>query len=236
MLDVKTGSGALMHRLEDSIALAKAMARVGHLAGKPVIALVSGMEQPLGTHVGNSLEVKEAIDVLAGRTAGDLLDVSLKLGGYMMLLAGLVSNPEAGEARMREAIASGAGLHKLEGDDPRPGGDPRVCDDVCLLPQASVVRTARRGKGGYIRSMDTTALGMAAQAMGAGRLSLEDQLDYAVGYVMKIRIGDRVSEDTPLCGCMPARRRTRSAPRTRSAQPFSSVKRPAPVQRISMPL
>ena len=65
VLDVKTGSGALMHTLEDSIALAKAMVDIGAQAGKPILALVTGMEQPLGKHVGNALEVKEAIDILS---------------------------------------------------------------------------------------------------------------------------------------------------------------------------
>ena len=84
VLDVKTGSGAIMHTLEDSLTLAENMVRVGTLAGKPIVALVSGMDQPLGTHVGNALEVKEAIDILAGRAGGDLLEVSLMLGGFML--------------------------------------------------------------------------------------------------------------------------------------------------------
>ena len=199
VLDVKAGSGAIMHTLEDSLALAEALVRVGALAHKPVIALVTGMDQPLGTHVGNALEVKEAIDVLAGRAEGDLLTVSLRLGGYMMLLAGLVDRPEDGEARMRKALASGAGLRKLKEMIAAQGGDPRVCDDVSLLPQAPVIRTVSCRQAGFIRSMDTTALGLAAQSMGAGRLSLEDQLDYAVGFVLPVRIGDRVTPDTPFC-------------------------------------
>ena len=113
VLDVKTGSGALMHTLEDSLNLARSMVRVGELAGKPITALISGMDQPLGTHVGNALEVKEAIDILAGRAGGDLLEVSLTLGGYMLELAGIAETPEEGKARMRRAIADGTGLKKL---------------------------------------------------------------------------------------------------------------------------
>ena len=114
VLDVKTGSGAIMHTLEDSITLAEAMVRVGTLAGKPMVALISGMDQPLGTHVGNALEVKEAIDVLSGRAGGDLLTVSLTLGGHMLRLAGKAETPEQGEAMMRRALESGAGLQKLK--------------------------------------------------------------------------------------------------------------------------
>ena len=198
VLDVKTGSGAIMHTLEDSKALAEGMVRVGKLAGKPMVALVTDMSQPLGTHVGNALEVKEAIDLLAGRAGGDLLEVSLGIGGWMLKLAGITETAEEGEARMREAIASGAGLQKLKEMIAAQGGDPAVCDDVKLLPQAAVIRTAVCGKAGYVQKMDTEALGLASQAMGAGRETMEDQLDYSVGYVLKVRLGDKVEEDTPL--------------------------------------
>ena len=198
VLDVKTGSGAIMHTLEDSKALAEGMVRVGKLAGKPMVALVTDMSQPLGTHVGNALEVKEAIDLLAGRAGGDLLEVSLGIGGWMLKLAGITETPEEGEARMREAIASGAGLQKLKEMIAAQGGNPAVCDDVKLLPQAAVIRTAVCGKAGYVQKMDTEALGLASQARGAGRETMEDQLDYSVGYVLKVRLGDRVEADTPL--------------------------------------
>ena len=198
VLDVKTGSGAIMHTLEDSKALAEGMVRVGKLAGKPMVALVTDMSQPLGTHVGNALEVKEAIDLLAGRAGGDLLEVSLGIGGWMLKLAGITETAEEGEARMREAIASGAGLQKLKEMIAAQGGNPAVCDDVTLLPQAAVIRTAVCGKAGYVQKMDTEALGLASQAMGAGRETMEDQLDYSVGYVLKVRLGDKVEEDTPL--------------------------------------
>ena len=199
VLDVKTGSGAIMHTLEDSIRLAEAMVRVGTLAGKPVVAVITGMDQPLGTHVGNALEVKEAIDVLSGRTAGDLLTVSLTLGGYMLQLAGLASNASDGAKRMQDALDSGAGLRKLKEMIAAQGGNPAVCDDVTLLPQASVIRTVSCGRRGYIRAMNTMALGLAAQGMGAGRMELGDQLDYSVGFVLPVRIGDRVEADTPFC-------------------------------------
>ena len=199
VLDVKTGSGALMHTLEESINLASAMVRVGNLAGKPIVALVSGMDQPLGTHVGNALEVKEAIDILAGRAGGDLLEVSLTLGGFMLMLAGKAASPDEGKEKMRNAIADGSGLRKLKEMIRAQGGDPAVCDDVSLLPQAPVIREVRCGRAGYLCRMDTTALGLTAQAMGAGRMNLGDALDYSVGFVMPVRIGDRVEEDTVLC-------------------------------------
>ena len=199
VLDVKTGSGAIMQTLEGSIELARAMVDIGTLAGKPVTAVVTGMAQPLGTHVGNALEVKDAIDVLSGRTRGDLLAVSLLLGSHMLMLAGAADTPAEGEAKLRQALESGAGLEKLRQMIRAQGGDPRVCDDLSLLPRAAVQRTVTVGREGWVAAMDTTALGLAAQAMGAGRVRKTDTLDYSVGFVLPVRIGDHVTPDTPLC-------------------------------------
>ena len=199
VLDVKTGSGAIMHTLEGSIELAEAMVRIGALAHKPVTAVVTGMEQPLGTHVGNALEVKDAIDVLRGRTKGALLEVSLLLGAHMLMLANRAATQEEARALLTEALESGRGLEKLRQMIAAQGGDPRVCDDVDLLPQPALRRTVRVGRGGYVAEMDTTALGLAAQAMGAGRMKKTDVIDPSVGFVLPVRIGDRVGPEDTLC-------------------------------------
>ena len=199
VLDVKTGSGAIMQTLEGSIELAEAMVKIGALAGKPVTAIVTGMEQPLGTHVGNALEVKDAIDVLSGRTTGALLEVSRLLGSHMLVLAGRAATPEEGRALLQETLDSRRGLAKLKEMLAAQGGDPTVCDDVSRLPQPAVIRTVTAGCSGYVAEMDTTALGLAAQAMGAGRVQKTDTLDYSVGFVLPVRIGDQVQPDTLLC-------------------------------------
>ena len=193
VLDVKTGSGAIMQTLEGSIELGKAMVDIGTLAGKPVTAVVTGMEQPLGTHVGNALEVKDAIDVLAGRTKGDLLDVSLLLGSHMLMLAGNAGSMVEAREKLLHALDKGYGLEKFGEMIWAQGGDPSVTEDLSRLPHAKVIRSVRVGRKGYIASMDTTRLGLAAQAMGAGRQRKEDILDYSVGFVMPVRIGDQVS-------------------------------------------
>lgn len=199
VLDVKTGSGAIMQTLEGSIELGRAMVEIGALANKPVVAVVTGMEQPLGTHVGNALEVKDAIDVLAGRTQGALKEVSLLLGSYMLVLSGRAGNPEEGRALLEEALASGRGMAKFKEMIAAQGGDPHVCDDVTLLPKPAVIRTVLSGCEGYVQRMDTMALGMAAQVMGAGRMKKTDTLDYSVGFILPVRIGDALRADTPLC-------------------------------------
>ncbi len=199
VLDVKTGSGALMETVEDAIALARAMAEIGQLSGKPVRAIVTGMGQPLGTHVGNALEVKEAIEVLSGKTRGDLLDVALLLGSHMLVLGGKAADVDAAKAMLEEALTSGAGLAKLKAMITAQGGDAACADDVSLLPQPAVKREVKVGREGFIAAMDAEALGYAAQAMGAGRVKKTDKIDYSVGYILPVRIGDQVTADTPLC-------------------------------------
>ena len=192
VLDVKTGSGALMQTVEDSIELAKAMVEIGAQAGKPILALVTGMDQPLGTHVGNALEVKEAIDILAGRAKGDLLTVSLELGSRMLIASGIAADVEDGKARMMQALISGAGLAKLKEMIIAQGGDGRVCDDTDYLPHASYRISVPALASGYVARMDTAAIGRCAQALGAGRQKKTDVIDPAVGLVMDVRLGDKV--------------------------------------------
>lgn len=198
VLDVKTGSGALMHTLDDSIRLAQAMVDIGTKAGKPILALVTGMDQPLGTHVGNALEVKEAIDILAGRAGGDLLDVSLELGARMLMASGIAEDVQDAKVRLTAAIGSGAGLAKLADMIAAQGGDARVCSDVTRLPATKYRVSVPALTSGYVSRMDTTAIGYVAQSMGAGRVKKTDVIDPAVGLVMQVRIGDYVMAGQPL--------------------------------------
>ncbi len=199
VLDVKTGSGALMETIEDAIGLAQAMVDIGTLSGKPVRAIVTGMGQPLGTHIGNALEVKEAIDVLAGRVTGDLLEVALLLGSHMLVLGGRTDNVDDAKAMLTAALRSGAGLEKLRQLIMAQGGDASCVDDPARLPQPAYRRSVTVGRAGFIGEMDTAALGLAAQAMGAGRAKKTDVLDYSVGFILHVRMGDAVTADTPLC-------------------------------------
>ena len=198
VLDVKTGSGAIMQTVEESIHLAKAMVDIGSQAGKPILALVTGMDQPLGTHVGNAPEVKEAIDILSGRAGGDLLAVSLELGSRMLIASGIAEDVEDGKARMMEALRSGAGLKKLREMIVAQGGDGSVCDDVNNLPQAAYKVDVPAPAAGYVAKMDTTAIGYAAQGLGAGRVKKTDVIDPAVGLVMQVRLGDYVKKGDAL--------------------------------------
>ncbi len=199
VLDVKVGSGAIMPTYEGSLELAKAMVDIGHRAGRNVTALLTGMDEPLGSHVGNRLEVKEAIDILRGESAGPLLTVSLKLGAYLLVAGDVAKTPEEGEAMLKKALESGAGLEKLRGLIRAQGGDESVCDHPETLADAPIIAPLHLASAGYIRQMDTTLLGYASQELGAGRKQKTDEIDPRVGFIMHARVGDYLPGDQPLC-------------------------------------
>ncbi|MEG0900658.1 MAG: thymidine phosphorylase [Clostridia bacterium] len=198
VLDVKTGSGALMQTTEESIALAQMMVRIGRDAERKMVALVTDMAEPLGSHVGNALEVKEAIDVLCGRVEGPLLAVSLELGARMITLGGEVLDVPAAKQKLLTALHSGDGIRMLARMIEAQGGDAACCSDVSKLAQASTICAAPALQSGYVHHMDTIALGSAAQLMGAGRATKTDVIDHSVGFVLHKRIGMRVEAGEPL--------------------------------------
>ena len=232
VLDVKAGSGALMPTLEASIDLAKAMVKIGNQAGRRILAVVSGMEEPLGSHVGNALEVKEAIDILAGRAGGPLKRVSLFLGSQMLVASGVAKTEEEALSMLNHALDSGAGLEKLKEMIRAQGGDARVCDDVSLLPKAAVLYAVKARQDGWLAHANGMALGLAAQRMGAGRMRKEDVIDPAVGFVMEKRIGDFVRAGETVCTLHAASMESalETEPRILDALTFTDA--PAPKARL----
>ena len=198
VLDVKTGSGAMMKTPEDSRRLAKAMVSIGNRTGRKFSALVTDMNQPLGRYVGNALEVEEAIDILSGRTEGDLKTVSLALGAQILRLAGRVSTAKEGLELLTEKLKSGEGLKKLQELIANQGGDGRVAYDTSLLPKAEEKIEVAAEKDGYVSRIVTDDIGYAAKALGAGRTRKEDPIDPAVGLVMNVRLGDYVKKGQSL--------------------------------------
>ena len=199
VLDVKSGSGAIMDTPEKSRKLAEMMVRIGNLSGKRFSALITDMDQPLGNYIGNALEVEEAIDILAGRTEGALKDVALELGAHILRNAGVVATVNEGVKLLDSKIRSGEGLRKLAEMIAAQGGDPRVCEDTSLLPKARTRIDVKADRGGYVSSMVTSDIGNAAKLLGAGRERKTDALDLSVGIVMKVRVGDHVKKGDVLC-------------------------------------
>ena len=198
VLDVKTGSGAFMKKIDDSINLARAMVDIGKSAGKKITALVTDMNQPLGNAIGNALEVREAIEILQGKHPGDLRTVSLSLASQLLLLSGIAEVPAEAMAQLENAISSGEGLKKLAAMIEAQEGNPEVTRNTDLLPQASEKVTVSAPADGYITAMNTEEIGLAAMLLGAGRAKKEDSIDKSVGIWMKVRLGDEVSAGDPL--------------------------------------
>lgn len=194
VLDVKAGSGALMDTLEKSRQLAEMMVRIGGLSGKRFSALITDMDQPLGNYIGNALEVEEAIDVLAGRTCGELKTVALTLGAHILRNAGAAPDVQTGIKMLEEKIASGEGLKTFGDMIEAQGGDRRVVEDTGLLPKAPYKVPLKAERDGYVVKMYTSDIGNAAKLLGAGRERKTDVLDLSVGIVMNVRVGDAVKK------------------------------------------
>jgi pyrimidine-nucleoside phosphorylase len=197
VLDVKTGNGAFMSSEDDAFSLAQQMVAIGNGAGRRTVALITDMDQPLGSAVGNSLEVWEAIEVLKGNIKGPLRDLSLELTTEMLLLNGESDRGHA-LARAEEALTSGMALEYLGRMIEAQKGDRRVIEDYSLLPHSTDLRPVVSTQRGFITRIDTEAIGRAAMYLGAGRATAGDSIDLAVGLVMKKRLGDAIDLGEPL--------------------------------------
>ena len=193
LLDIKTGSGAFMKTLEDSIELAKEMVSIGEMAGRKTAALITNMDIPLGNQIGNSLEVIEAVNTLKGNGPADLTEVCLNLAGNMLNLAGKGSIEEC-KALARAAIADGSALDRLRSMVRAQGGDWSYIDDTQRFEIAPYSFEVKAPKNGYITHMDTEKCGIASAMLGAGRETKESLIDYGAGIVLKKKTGDSVAE------------------------------------------
>jgi len=198
VLDVKVGLGAFMQTLPEGRELAQQMTAIGELAGKRVVTLLSDMNQPLGEAVGNSLEVKEAIDTLRGGGPTDFREHCLHVGAHMLILGKRAKDIEAGRHMAVEAIASGAALEKFQALVNAQGGDVAYIDHPEKFPQAKWMITEETERSGFIAGIHARRIGEAALALGAGRTRKGEAIDHAVGILVHRKVGDRVGKGQPL--------------------------------------
>ena len=191
VLDVKTGSGAFMKTLDDSRALAQSLVAIGQAAGVRSEALITRMDAPLGTQVGNAAEVIECLEILKGRGPDDTRDLSVLLAVRMLVVAGVAPDEAEADRRVRDALASGAGLEVFRAIIQNQGGDPRAVDDYALLPLAPDQHRVLATADGYV-DLDSEGIGRAAVALGAGRATLADVVDPGVGVEVIARSGTEV--------------------------------------------
>lgn len=198
VLDVKTGSGAFAKSLEDSRMLAKVMVDIGKQAGKKMLALISDMDRPLGNAIGNTLEVKEAIDTLNGHGPEDFTEICVILATNMLYLAGKGSMEEC-ENMVKAAIADKRALDTFKKMVVAQGGDVSFIDNPDKFATAPHKRSVKAQKSGYIHHVDTEGYGISSLLLGAGRNTKEENIDFAAGIVLKKKTGDYVKEGEELC-------------------------------------
>ena len=190
VLDVKVGDGAFMKNRDRARELAQAMIELGRQAGREVVCELTDMDQPLGHAVGNSLEIREAVETLRGEGPRDLTELTLGACGHLLALSDLGVDEGEGRRRAEESVSSGAALERYETWIRAQGGDP----SVEALPVAPVVRPVPAPDSGYVERIAATAVGVAALHLGAGRAAKDDVIDHRAGVVCRAKRGDKVEK------------------------------------------
>lgn len=192
VLDVKTGSGAFMKTMTDSLDLAGSLMRTAESFGKKVMAFITDMNQPLGVNIGNWLEVKECIEVLQGADVPDLLDVTHHLAGGMIFLAGKAGSLEEGIDLSKKKLASGEAFDRFLTMVELQRGDIRFLKNPGKYPKPKYSAEVTADKDGYLRSVNTYEIGMTSAMLGAGRMTKEDTIDPKAGIMFSAKIGDTI--------------------------------------------
>jgi len=197
VLDVKYGSGAFMKTLDDAKKLARAMVDIGDEVGKKTVAVISNMNEPLGFAIGNSLEVREAVDTLCGRGPGDFEEVCVELAAQMLFLAGK-GDVEELKAELHNRLRNGTAFNKFKEFISAQGGDISTIDNLDVLPGASKRSEFFSEEEGYILEIDAEKLGVAAMMLGGGRAKKSDSIDYGVGIIVNKKVGEFVEKGSNL--------------------------------------
>jgi thymidine phosphorylase len=200
VLDVKTGNGAFMQKLDDSRALAKSLVEVANGAGLNTGALITDMNEPLASAAGNALEVLNAVAFLAGKHIDRrLFDVTVALGGALLVIGGLAANDAEGRHRIEEAFSSGEAADYFGRMVAALGGPADFVErPERHLPGSPVVRPIEPERAGVVAAIDTRAIGVAVVELGGGRMRPEDRIDHAVGFSALAGLGARVGRGAPL--------------------------------------
>lgn len=194
VIDVKTGAGAFMKTEDSAVKLAKALVAIGKQAGLKCEAVISDMNQPLGSKIGNTLEIEETLDLLKGKGPKDLLELVLELGSRMVVMGQQATSLAEARAKLEQTIADGSALARFKAMIKAQHGDPNVVDDYSLMPHAKYQIEYPAQKDGVIAKLTADEIGMASMLMGGGRQKADDQLDYAVGIELHKKIGDSVQK------------------------------------------
>ncbi len=233
VLDVKVGNGAFMKTEADAAKLAELMVQIGRGAGRKVGAVISDMNQPLGLAVGNALEVIEAIETLKGRGPEDFTEHCMMVAREILLVAGIAKYNDDARAKLLSMLAGGKALQKFGEWIEGQGGARRVVDDYAVLPRASIVEDLLAPRDGFIAVINAAEVGYTVVDLGGGRAKKGDAIDYAVGVVLKHKVGARVQKGDALLTIHANDRAKCDAAKARLLAAYSfSDARPAPLPLI----
>jgi len=198
VLDVKTGLGAFMQTLDEARELGQLMVDIGRLAGRKTVALLSDMNQPLGSAVGNALELIEAVGLLHGHAPADYYEHCLHVAAHVLVLGQRAKTLDEGRAMAEKCIADGSALEKFRVLVQAQGGDVSYVDDMSKFTSAKYVQVIPAPRSGYISQVHARIVGEASVALGAGRYRKSDPIDHAVGFLIQKKVGDKVETGQPL--------------------------------------
>lgn len=198
VLDVKVGRGAFMRTQAEARELAELMVSIGKLSQRKVVALISNMDQPLGSAVGNAIELAEAVEALHGIGPSDYMEHCKKLAAQMLYVGKVAFDLEDGERKVTEVIQNGKAYEKLRELVIAQSGDVHYIDDLTKLPSSKIKETINSKQEGWIRIVDAREVGESAVDLGAGRIKKTDSIDPAVGIYVKVKVGDYVQKGQPL--------------------------------------
>ncbi len=198
LLDVKTGNAAFIQEYEKSKMLAEKMVSVGKKFGRNMTAVITDMDEPLGTAVGNSLEVIQTIEALKNKTDNDFVRLSIDLAAFSILQVGLTKTFEQAQSLAKEKITSGQALNKFIKMIELQKGNPKVVDDYSVFGKAKNVCYVKSKEEGYLKFVKTRNIGIASCLLGAGRLKVEDKIDSVSGIIIHKKSGDFVNKNDVL--------------------------------------
>jgi len=219
VLDVKSGSGAFMKDASQAEKLAETMVKIGNSLGVKTVALITDMDEPLGSAVGNALEIKECISILKGKGDPKLVELILVLGAWMLYLVEewLEMTEEAGvfvikeevdfdedkfsekKEKLKKHLIAGDALEKFVEMIEAQGGNPEIVVNPSLLPSASEIKPIEASRDGYLQKTDAYKIGYSCMLLGAGRSTIDEEIDHSVGVVVLKRSGQKVQKGEPLC-------------------------------------
>ena len=194
VLDVTCGSGAFMKTVGEARELSRTMIDIGKLANKETVCIITNMDQPLGTMVGNTLEVIEAIEALKGNMQDDVKNVILELGAYILKLDGKGDNIQENKEKIEQVISNGDAYKKFLQLVENQGGDIGYIENTEKFTNAKYKMPVEAVKTGYVQKLNAEEVGKIAMHLGAGRMKKEDNIDYAVGIELLKKVGCQVEQ------------------------------------------